>query len=232
MVVVLSCHNAYGAACESAMVSGVRFDSPTSFTSAEEHYSLADIVRAQDGSATFSNDWVRSKTLKTEPSYKAEPDRYDRCSVVLRDTKNGHTLQYALVREGLAIGYNEKGYGQASALLKAEKQAHADKKGLWAKGDIIIQASDTPEHIGKFVMVEGVVKTLYNHKKGHVMLNFGEDWKTDFTVFIPNFSAKKYKKGFLNNLKDKKIQIRGILYEKNGPSLSVLNKNYLKILTK
>ena len=117
VILTLSCHSANAAACKAMEVDAVRFTSSVNFTASEEHYTLADIVRVDKDAQTLAKQWIRGKTLKIEPSYKAEPDRYNRCSVVLRNADNGHSLQYAYVREGLALGYNEKGYGLATALL-------------------------------------------------------------------------------------------------------------------
>ncbi len=224
---MLSCNIVGAYACAPETIDNTRFASATSFVAGEENYRLSDLVMVADTAQTYAVEWTKNKALKVVPAGKAVEDRYGRCAVYLFDDVNNYSLQYALVKEGLAVGYNEKSGRYVRALIDAEQQARSAQKGLWEKSDVVIGVDDTPNHIGSFAIIEGTVKSIYNHKKEHVMLNFGDDWKTDFTVFLPNFSAKKFEKGYLNSLKGKKIEVRGVLYEKNGPSISILNKNYL-----
>lgn len=94
-------------------------------------------------------------------------------------------------------------------------------QGEWWKSDGILTPDETKERIGEFVMVKGRVLGVFETRNDRY-LNFGEDYKTDFTVRIP----KKLWKQF-GELKEKAITVRGVLREYNGPLIVVDVKEQL-----
>lgn len=101
----------------------------------------------------------------------------------------------ALVSEGLAVAYTfADNHMKATEVLKAEREAMATKRGLWGHPRWTIKhAADccAEDAMGKFQLVEGPVLAS-GGDKDHVYLNFGPDYRTDFTVRIARRDVKKY----------------------------------------
>jgi len=68
--------------------------------------------------------------------------------------------------------------------------------------------------------------------KGRTYLNFGADWREDFTVSIDKRAMKLFKKsGFdLLALKNKRIRVRGWLKKFNGPMIEASHPEQIEVL--
>lgn len=85
----------------------------------------------------------------------------------------------------------------------------ADNKALW-------------ELEGHFVIVEGVVLRTHMTEK-NIFLNFGTEWKSDFTAVVSidsQISLQKHFKSF-SDFEGKRLQLRGFLDLYNGPSMQL-----------
>jgi micrococcal nuclease len=67
--------------------------------------------------------------------------------------------------------------------------------------------------------------------RSNTYLNFGEDYKTDFTIVVPTRVKKLFEKNdiILNDLKNKNIIVRGWLKYYNGPSMDITHPEQLVI---
>lgn len=129
--------------------------------------------------------------------------------------------QAALITAGNAVVYPKDFSNEEDILnlLKAENDARNAKIGcVWSKKFTVNKASDI-KHTGEFMIVEGRVLDVYESRE-NTYLNFGADWKTDFTVRIENknkafggFDATAYK--------GKTIRVRGFVSYYNGPSMTL-----------
>ncbi|MBN8543893.1 MAG: hypothetical protein J0M34_06470 [Alphaproteobacteria bacterium] len=106
----------------------------------------------------------------------------------------------------------------ASSTLAAEDrygkaEAEILKTGEWWKADDVLTTEDATNHIGEFVLVKGRVVSTFQTRED-LYLNFGENYKTDFTVRIPKRAWKQF-----GDMKGKEIIVRGVLREYNGPMI-------------
>jgi len=108
-------------------------------------------------------------------------------------------------------------------LLEAERQAQEKKHGVWRYVHVeTVQEVMELSNFNGFHIVHGKVVSV-RKVRGTTYLNFGEDWRTDFTVAIlPNFKRNfKGKDWNLDTLENKWISIRGQLRSYNGPYLEL-----------
>jgi len=162
----------------------------------------------------------------------SEPDRYGR-KVAHVYLKDGRWVQGEMVREGLARVYPYNGKNKhIRDLYLLEGMARKAKSGHW-DSDIwpIAQALDDVIPKDNFHMVEGMVVEVAEIK-GNTYLNFGSNWRTDFTVMVIKKDLKKFKKsGFiLPILKGRRLRVRGWVFEKNGPMIRAENPMQFQLL--
>ena len=144
-------------------------------------------------------------------------------------------LQRELVESGLArVRPQSADRSGAEALLPFEDAARTAQKGVWGDAALAVRIADAKAlsaDIGVFVLVEGKVISV-GRAAHRVFLNFGDDYKTDFTVTIPEEAWSAWPGGapYLLNLKDENVRVRGILTELNGPSLEAVTPAQIEAL--
>lgn len=86
--------------------------------------------------------------------------------------------------------------------------------------------------VGALVIVVGKI-TSTGRAAHRVFLNFGADYKTDFTVTVPEEAWSAWPGGapFLRRLKGEKVRVRGVLTERNGPSLEGVSPAQIEVQT-
>lgn len=139
--------------------------------------------------------------------------------VVMAD---GRWLQQLLVSEGQVFVFPRPTRRRGlPALYAAEDQAREHRLGLWALDNLMpIEATSPNIRSGWFHIVEGTV--LNAQMAGQtIYLNFGTDWRTDFTVEIPGTAQRHFSKAGLDPLSfgGKRIEVRGWIDFKGGPRL-------------
>ncbi|MEJ0061904.1 MAG: thermonuclease family protein [Alphaproteobacteria bacterium] len=109
------------------------------------------------------------------------------------------------------------------ALLKTEAAARAAKIGIWQLPEFHpIPPEDAAQYEGRHVFIEGVVlKAAKTRNK--IYLNFGHDWRHDFTAIIEKEDWKKFAKAETDvmTFENRKIRVRGIIYQDNGPMMRI-----------
>ena len=159
-------------------------------------------------------------------------DRHGRLLAHLHD-RDGVWIQGEMLRLGLARVYSFADNRAAVAeMLEREHQARAAGLGIWDSPYYAIRApAEAVGDIGTFQIVEGRVLDAAN-VKGRVYLNFGLDWRSDFTVTI----AAKARKLFASNgidllaLKRRRLRARGWLKQRNGPMIEASHPEQIEIL--
>lgn len=141
----------------------------------------------------------------------------------LADT--GLWAQGALLSEGLARARTSKRNPEmADQMYKLEQIARKEEKGIWGKVGVPVLTTEmiTDYEIGSFQIVEGVVYSVAN-VKNKLYLNFGVDWRKDFTVSMKSGDRMNFIKEGIDPmaLSRKKIRVRGWLREWNGPFMEV-----------
>jgi endonuclease YncB( thermonuclease family) len=163
-------------------------------------------------------------------------DRYKRWLAQVY-TEDGIWINAQMVEQGLAHVYSFPDNAfKAEALKTIENNARVQRKGLWnSKRWQILDASKSisDDKIGGFYLVEGTVLHIAVVKGTHY-LNFGSDWRTDFTVEIPPKYLKKFQeKGIIpaETYKRQKVRVRGRLKPVNGVLITATHPEQLTILT-
>jgi micrococcal nuclease len=158
-------------------------------------------------------------------------DRYGRTSAQIHVTRaDSRTwLQRELVEQGHAIVSSKHGGGACLAtLLAAENQARVAKLGLWSHASYQVKPATEPRGLlrlqSNFAIVEGVVVNV-TERSGRLFLNFGDDWRGDFTAVVPAhvLKASPESKARLQSATGRKIRVRGWLQRRYGPSIEVIH---------
>ncbi len=143
-------------------------------------------------------------------------------------------VQEYWIRKGFAVfsGIGPYPVELRKILLTAEKQARAERRGAWKR--VAVLQADTPAYLLKmqgFRIVEGQIKNVRKFG-GTTYLNFGSDWKSDFTVAISSAERRNFKKldWKLEDLDNKWIRIRGVIRSYNGPFMELFFPEQIEFL--
>jgi endonuclease YncB( thermonuclease family) len=136
-----------------------------------------------------------------------------------------------ILEEGLGMLYTRPpNVRYTEILVAAQKKARENQKGLW-QGENFIYAKDAYKYINQMATVEGrVIKVA--ESSNVVYLNFGKNYKDDFTVVIfrsdlPSFIAAGISPA---RFKDKVVQVTGKIKEYNGPEIIVRHPSQIEIV--
>lgn len=138
-------------------------------------------------------------------------------------------LQHELVDQGHAIVSSRSG-GLAclEGLLRAEAGARTSKRGLWANAAYRIHNAANYRALllmrSNFTLVEGKVVSV-TARSGRLYLNFGDDWRQDFTVSVARdlLKAAPGSSEKLSALAGHKVRVRGWIERRYGPAIEIFN---------
>lgn len=175
---------------------------------------------------------VVGQDLTAHAVYPKE-DRYDRVRVQAV-TKDGVWIQDELLRRGLARVDLAPDRGECwRELYDAEIAARQAKLGIWADPAYQVRSADAvpPADIGTFQVVMGRVldSSIVN---GRVFLNFGPDWRSDFTVTIMPDDLKTFRAMGVDPLgyKGHVVRVRGFVQSDNGPEIEIATPKQIELL--
>jgi endonuclease YncB( thermonuclease family) len=159
-------------------------------------------------------------------------DRYDRVRSQIF-AKDGTWLQTELLRRGLARVDLAPDRGECfRELYDAEGVARGAQAGIWSSPAYAIRTPDTVRaDVGTFQIVFGKVLNT-DVRDGRAYLNFGADWRTDFTVTISPDDMKTFRRMGVDPLgyRDKLVRVRGIVQWLNGPEIEIGNPKQIELL--
>ena len=167
-----------------------------------------------------------------------ERDRYGRLltHVFVGEGDEPLWVQEALIRDGLAMVYSfADNRDCVRELQRAERTAREAEAGLWEQGVFRVRdAADLDSLDGllySFQIVEGRVEDVAE-SRGRIYLNFGEDWRTDFTATVApsdrdSFSGSGIQ---LTDLEGRAIRVRGWLERRNGPMIDVTHPEQIELV--
>ena len=140
-------------------------------------------------------------------------------------------VQGALLSLGLAaVETSARNPEMADQMLAIERAARAEKIGIW-ENNFVLSPETSTEHIGAFQIVEGVIKsTAINNNR--IYLNFGGNWRTDFTVSIAPEDKRNFSGSGANPLDwtVKHVRVRGWVREYNGPFMEITHPQAIEFL--
>lgn len=173
---------------------------------------------------------VRGKKLVL--AAEAPPDRFGRRRAQAALQGSDSWLQGEMLLRGLArVATQPDAAAGAPAMLSLEHAARQEKQGLWA--DKRYQPRDASQHIpsGRFEIVEGTVLAT-GRGTGKSYVNFGPDWKTDFTIAISTETGKLLRQAHITpkKLEGQKVRVRGYVLLTNGPMIELSHPEQLELL--
>lgn len=177
----------------------------------------------------------RAVTLRHEGRKR---DRYGRELAQLYVAGSGgpEWVQERLIRDGHARAYALPGNaGCLHALLGAEEDARAARRGLWSRTTYRVREASEVDALlrlaGRFVVVKGRVSEVARTQRT-TYINFGSDWRRDFTASIASSVADRSPDGAtrLGALAGKEIRVRGWIERRNGPMIVLNSLDEIELL--
>lgn len=160
-----------------------------------------------------------------------ETDRHRRLLAHLTDSETGRWIQGAMLAQGMARVYTfEDNRSAIAEMLAIERAAREAKRGIWSHPYYAIR---TPETVARdadsFQLVEGTVRDVAE-RKGKTFLNFGADWRSDFTVLVESRDAKAFRAAgmALKDLEGRSIRVRGWIKSWNGPLIEATHPEQIE----
>lgn len=202
---------------------------------------------AEDARTALSNLIGKSKV-----SLRYGGARRDRHGRVLAQAFVKHAeqeiwLQRDMLRLGLARVYTFRdNQACAEELLMAEREARAAARGIWSDPFYAIRkgadVAGLERLTGRFELVEGVVVSAAMIR-GRLYLNFGEDYRKDFTVTVEKRDVKlflrdpawkplleKTDERSVTSLAGQALRVRGWIEQYNGPEIRVTHPAQIELL--
>jgi len=165
-------------------------------------------------------------------SFTEQTDRYDRL-IGQAFFDDGTWINGALVSAGMArVETLHDQTRCASDAFDLEQQARNTARGIW---DLSAYAVRSPEESAGFTndfqIVEGVVVQTAD-VRGRVFLNFGEDYRTDFTITIAPADMRRFGEETYDPLalEGARIRVHGWLEFYNGPMIEVDHPEQIEVL--
>ncbi len=161
-----------------------------------------------------------------------------------RQDRYGRALAHLFLNDGVWVQGEMLKYGMARVytfpdnraitpeMLAYEQIARQNNSGIWAMDFYKAKAQETSEKFhNSFQLVTGIVRNIAKIR-GTYYLNFGDEWKEDFTIVIKSRAARKFIKAEIDpqNYEGKKIEVRGWLKSYNGPMIEVTHPEQLMII--
>jgi endonuclease YncB( thermonuclease family) len=163
----------------------------------------------------------------------ARNDRYGELAAQV-ERADGLWLQGALLERGLVEVQTRPGeVERAAPMLEREHAARAAGRGLWADPALAPRSADRlAGTVGSFQIVQGRVRRVAA-TDDFIYLNFGPDWRRDFTLRIRRADLDD---GFTGSgidvlaLEGRRIEVRGLVLEAGGPLIELSHAEQIEVL--
>jgi len=144
----------------------------------------------------------------------------------------GDWLQHILLEKGAAFVFPRRDHiSGLPALYTAEDKARLENLGVW-QSNKIMQASDAEAiRTGWFQVVRGRVSNAAQVRR-QTFLNFGTDWRKDFTIEIPATAQRAFKAAQIDPLtfQDRQVEVRGWVTWKGGPHIMLEGPGQIRLI--
>ncbi len=163
----------------------------------------------------------------------ARMDRHGRRLAHLHDLEPGTWIQGAMLSAGMARVYSFSDNRSCVAeMLALEGQARNADAGIWSHPFYAVRDhGQAGDHLNTFQLVEGTVLDAAR-VRGRVYLNFGADWRQDFTITMESGARRLYRQAGLDplDLKGRALRVRGWLRNFNGPLIETTHPEQIEFL--
>ncbi len=159
-------------------------------------------------------------------------DRHGRALAHLFD-EAGVWIQGALIDRGMARVYSfADNRALVPELLVREAAARRSARGIWAlRAYSVRDAATIPARLSGFELVEGRVVEVATVRK-RTYLNFGADWRSDFTITIAPKTGRLFEAEGIDPLiyQGKWVRVRGWLKSYNGPLIEATHPEQIEVI--
>ncbi|WP_053005621.1 thermonuclease family protein [Kiloniella spongiae] len=160
-------------------------------------------------------------------------DRNDRLLAQVKN-KESNWIQKGILQQGYGRVITTTAHPtDLKEMLRIEDQARVAQKGIWhLKAFQVLKTDNLNTKTDRFQIIEGTIQKTAE-VRGTVYLNFGQDWRKDFTIKL----EKNHRTSFVNKGKNllemvgKRVRIRGWLFWENGPMISLYTPEQLEFLS-
>lgn len=160
-------------------------------------------------------------------------DRYGRLRAHLVRSDDGTWIQGALLAAGLARVHSlVDDRAAAPEMLVVEQRARAARLGIWSQPRYrVLTADRANDGLRNFQLVEGRVRAAAV-VRGRGYLNFGDDWREDFTVSIGPRDRRRFEaEGIaIEDYEGRPVRVRGWVDSFNGPMIEATHPEQIEVL--
>lgn len=213
-------------------------DGQSVIISAHEYF-LSDIVAPSPAQplADYARAVFEEATRRGPlPAPEAEQrDRWDRISGVPRyRTATGRetSLQEILVGAGAArVAPQTDDFPALARLFILEDRARAARLGIWSHHFYRARDAGRAEWSAGFAIYQGAIVSAAE-RRDRVYLNFGDDYKTDFTATVARSRFRRWRSPIDPAvLAGQVAEVRGVVEFINGPSIELNHELQLRLLS-
>lgn len=171
--------------------------------------------------------------FQTTKKEHGQTNRMGQALAHLERVSDGAWVQGSLIRLGLAqVQTSQRNPEMALQMYELERQAREERLGVWADERFhVLSTEEAESHLDQFQIVEGVILATAT-RKNRIYLNFGKNWRTDFTVSIDSPARRLFSKAGLDpmNWNNQPVRVRGWLREYNGAYMELDHPQAIEIL--
>ena len=142
-------------------------------------------------------------------------------------------VQGALLERGLARVYSfADNRALVAEMLARERAARAAGRGIWGEPFYRIRRPGPAlGDVGSFQIVEGEVREV-SVIRGRVYLNYGEDWRSDFTVSLAPAVRRRFEAEGIDPAayRGRRLRVRGWIKSFNGPRIDATHPEQIEVL--
>lgn len=165
-------------------------------------------------------------------------DRYGRVQARAVFTRGAERVDVGgeMIADGWAVVWPRDGLNlPLDDFMAREADAREQARGAWGLGAFAVRDSDPDrlaQHLDSAQIVEGRVTSTGEARNGRVFLNFGADWRTDFTISASRATRNRFEAAGvrLETLDGAVVRARGWLQDENGPMIILTHPAQLDIL--
>lgn len=162
------------------------------------------------------------------------PVATDRHGALMAEARNaeGVSLEAALVAAGLAYAWPTLANPASMPLLALEEKARRADRGLWREPALTEQQAGRVRSMPpRFAVVRGRVLQV-SPRRYWVYLNFGADWRRDFTarITLDDAAAMRRRGHDPAALEGHEVRLRGWLFPLAGPMMEITEETQIEVV--
>ena len=176
--------------------------------------------------------WLINQTVGKSLRVTGAKPKQDRLQRWIGDVFVGDTwLQGDLISMGLAFVVPDASQPQSlNALIARESYARHNRLGIWDSPEAPVASPATAhQFIGTYRIVTGRIIDA-SRVKTRVYLNFGDDYRQDFTVRIDGRLRHQIDRSGdpPENWDNRFVEVRGLLLQENGPLIQLESQYHMR----